>query len=826
MATFNQFSFVGGLDTQLDAAKLPVDRYSLLLNGRISRNTIKPIRDNLRMDAPSGTFQGLYAVGDLLILLSSGILYYRNVVTGTPWQSPMTWISMSTTAPVIDATLVPLSYNQFTYSGTPDNLLPAFNASMVKTPKGLLLTDGINQPRIVFPDASWRVLGTYASWTVNNPEYVPIGSKPVLSGSKLYMVAPNGIDIYHSVTGRPLDFVVNRDVTGNKGGDADSISKTIDFNPITSLVPGQDGGLVVCTLYSTYAVSLDYDNTLFAEPKLVDSFAFPTGAVSSRAWADISGDIAFISQAGIQAFNYTAQVKRESNNYPLGARIASLLVLPQTQATATNFQQYALFAVNTIYGYGILVYDTTLQAFVSLDLGCGQVTFFATVKSNGVERLFFINSSNELYEAYASSSFSTCGVYLGDYNTVDAEYDHHVQHIKAGFTNVREDVVAQMIYFGNRQIIDSCQRRLSSSVIASTAPVQPPYPAFRDYVPVTFRPKDSPAVFKSGVFLEWRGEADLLGLSVNVVDAVEDCKQILIPSTYKKVLTAFGDQELGTELAGGTPVLTPITVTYGAEYVVLGEVHTGFKILTDCVFTASGTTVYVKGYLRAVGNCYNVIKQMLVERPDIVIGLGNHFHPSGTSTDANIFNILLKDTKSRLKWCAGEHDIATLSGKAFFDYLPSLRYYNYRSGDVELFFINSGYPDGGGGTTEPDGNTATSIQGMYLIKKMQDSTAKFKIAVVHHPPYLYPDLQWPFSNYGVQLVLTGFTHNYQRRLIGGIQHVTAGVGGNPGSVDGAGSLVYVPGITGYLLLEVDEYNLRGCFKGINGRIYDTFFVRR
>jgi len=86
------------------------------------------------------------------------------------------------------------------------------------------------------------------------------------------------------------------------------------------------------------------------------------------------------------------------------------------------------------------------------------------------------------------------------------------------------------------------------------------------------------------------------------------------------------------------------------------------------------------------------------------------------------------------------------------------RYYTRRLGDVQLFFLDS--------------NAVTARQTAWLEQQLSQSSATWKIVLFHHPPYTCgghsgdTDVvrSWVplFESYGVQLVLSGHDHNYQR----------------------------------------------------------------
>jgi hypothetical protein len=85
-------------------------------------------------------------------------------------------------------------------------------------------------------------------------------------------------------------------------------------------------------------------------------------------------------------------------------------------------------------------------------------------------------------------------------------------------------------------------------------------------------------------------------------------------------------------------------------------------------------------------------------------------------------------------------------------------WYSRRTGDVEVFLLDS--------------NRVDDAQTAWLERALAASTARWKVAAFHHPPYTCGshrgsgDVQeeWVplFERHGVQLVLGGHDHNYQR----------------------------------------------------------------
>ncbi len=144
------------------------------------------------------------------------------------------------------------------------------------------------------------------------------------------------------------------------------------------------------------------------------------------------------------------------------------------------------------------------------------------------------------------------------------------------------------------------------------------------------------------------------------------------------------------------------------------------------------------------------------------------------------------DGVNRFWPCLGNHDWdATIEDwYTYFELPGNERYYTKAFGDdadgdgalLELFCVDSDI-------REPDGNTASSVQGQWLEGALAASSARWKVVVFHHPPWSSalhgPNrrMQWPFAEWGADLVMTGHDHVYERLVRDGQLFVTEGRGG-------------------------------------------------
>jgi 3',5'-cyclic AMP phosphodiesterase CpdA len=129
----------------------------------------------------------------------------------------------------------------------------------------------------------------------------------------------------------------------------------------------------------------------------------------------------------------------------------------------------------------------------------------------------------------------------------------------------------------------------------------------------------------------------------------------------------------------------------------------------------------------------------------------------------------------RVAGVLGNHDYEVARGRYQFRLLGMPGpYYTRRLGDAQLFLLDS--------------TVVTDRQTAWLEQQLAESTSTWKIAVFHHPPYTCGghsgdrtvQRRWVplFERYGVQLVLSGHDHNYQRfAAADGVTYVVHGGGG-------------------------------------------------
>ena len=166
--------------------------YPLMVNGRVRQNAVSTIARPLQdTGLPDGNYQAITAVGSVVIVFISGAAWYRDTESTDAWRQ-VTGLTLDANVDTIDTCDLPASTINYTRTG-PIDLVKFSNSPARATDEGILATDGINQPYLLYPEAggiiSARPTFTYAQWldtpTGELREYVPVGRFPIFVGQKI-----------------------------------------------------------------------------------------------------------------------------------------------------------------------------------------------------------------------------------------------------------------------------------------------------------------------------------------------------------------------------------------------------------------------------------------------------------------------------------------------------------------------------------------------------------------------------------------------------------------------------------------------------------------
>lgn len=177
----------------------------------------------------------------------------------------------------------------------------------------------------------------------------------------------------------------------------------------------------------------------------------------------------------------------------------------------------------------------------------------------------------------------------------------------------------------------------------------------------------------------------------------------------------------------------------------------------------------------------------------------------------------------------GNHELNQVQYFNYFQMETPHSYYARRYGDVEFFSINSNID-----------YAPESPQYKWLQTALAESTALWKIAFLHHPPYSCAKQRKPgdlkvrehlvplFERSAVSLVLLGHDHLYGKtRDINGVRYITSG-GGGSWLYNGQSDRDNVLCTKAYHFVQfwVSETSIRWTATDINGAILDRDLVYR
>ena len=233
------------------------------------------------------------------------------------------------------------------------------------------------------------------------------------------------------------------------------------------------------------------------------------------------------------------------------------------------------------------------------------------------------------------------------------------------------------------------------------------------------------------------------------------------PVPAKPTETAF--VELPTRLPSDTPA--PLFV----RFAVIGDYGSGKQAEAD-------VAALVKNW-----------------EPEIIITTGDNNYPAGKAgtIDKNIgqyFHEFIAPyvgsygegaQENRFFPSLGNHDWATAGAEPYLEYfeLPgNERYYDFTWGPIHFFALDSD-------SNEPDGVGRSSQQAAWFQSQIASSSSPWKVVFFHHAPYSSGHhgsvdwMQWPFAEWGADIVLSGHDHTYERISRDGVTYFVNGLGG-------------------------------------------------
>ena len=261
---------------------------------------------------------------------------------------------------------------------------------------------------------------------------------------------------------------------------------------------------------------------------------------------------------------------------------------------------------------------------------------------------------------------------------------------------------------------------------------------------------------------------------------------------------------------------------------VNGNSQNSYASITEISVNIFPIAVSSNYYIGAAGdwgsarnnNWQETVDLMINSKINLALGLGDYSY--GSVSDFEPVVNSLKDAGIPFKGVLGNHDsgsYSTLFGQ------PSMLY-AFDAGQSRIILLNT-----------EDSDTANT---QFLENELKNTKQPWKIVAMHNPLYTSPSnhpeekalaakLQPLIDKYGVQLVLYGHNHNYERIKLPDkpTLYIQVGTGGEShyaikGPRSGGGVEFQDDGDYGFVKLTINSNTLSGQFISHDGKVLDSF----
>jgi len=176
-----------------------------------------------------------------------------------------------------------------------------------------------------------------------------------------------------------------------------------------------------------------------------------------------------------------------------------------------------------------------------------------------------------------------------------------------------------------------------------------------------------------------------------------------------------------------------------------------------------------------------IIKAISSVRPEVVFSTGDLVENGNVSSQWDTFTRIISILPEGCRFypAIGNHEAGSKRYFELFDLPGNGHWYTVQKGEITFFMLDSNEPLLPG-----------SEQYEWLERSLKNCATRFKIAILHHPPFssgphvedeknLRNSIVPLFEKYGVQAVFSGHDHDYERSMYNGTYYIVSGGGGAP-----------------------------------------------
>lgn len=221
---------------------------------------------------------------------------------------------------------------------------------------------------------------------------------------------------------------------------------------------------------------------------------------------------------------------------------------------------------------------------------------------------------------------------------------------------------------------------------------------------------------------------------------------------------------------------TPVPLQRYVQFAAVGDYgsdNKGEKKVSEVLKSKHPAFVITLGDNNYYNGCWDTIDKNIGKYYSDFIG--DYKGKYGPGADTNrFFPTLGNHDWNAQKKCLHHGNLPYLE---YFTLYGNGRYYDFVRGPVHFFALDSD-------DREPDGNDMKSAQYQWFVSKIKQSNSPFNVVYFHHAPYSssskhgsISNMQWNFAELGVDVVIAGHDHDYERIERDGIIYYVNGAGG-------------------------------------------------
>ena len=280
---------------------------------------------------------------------------------------------------------------------------------------------------------------------------------------------------------------------------------------------------------------------LFGEYTFLREFLFTASCISDRGIVpDINGDTGFIDLTGLRSFNSILQTENEGRNTPFSKDVSSLffgIIQSGNTVAAAKFDDYAFFAVNTVYGYVLIVYDTINNIYASVDIkqgdtdvGIKQLVNISTEQT----ALFGLTVDDKVVQLYKGPSTDEATVRFMSVCSQNPKIELKQSMFRCVINEITQNSEVTLATFVNNRISGNPQTKEITYVAPNPVYSQNPYfsDANTQINNLLFTQPNMGQGWKSWNVLSWTGGGKITNV-LTVADAITPMNPLLTQSNTK-----------------------------------------------------------------------------------------------------------------------------------------------------------------------------------------------------------------------------------------------------------------------------------------------------